>query len=73
MTLAPNGRIIPEYDSTCQDDKLYTMCEYQACYTIEGKQCIFPFTYKDVKRTSCINDDIFHPWCPTGNKKCLKF
>ena len=36
-------------------------------YTIYGEKCIFPFTYKKKKRSSCIIDKI-NPgsaWCPT--------
>lgn len=47
--------------------KYFVEGEYQACYTIEGRECKFPFTYKDVEYKRCIVEDIFHPWCPTGN------
>ena len=47
-----------------------------ACMTTEGKQCIFPFKYKnesgdgavmDLEFKKCSTEDIYRPWCPTSN------
>jgi hypothetical protein len=39
--------------------------------TTTGKQCIFPFTYKNdtspvLEYNVCSTLDIYKPWCPTG-------
>ncbi len=48
------------------------------CFTLEGKQCIFPFQYfnvsddgtrTDLTYTKCTTLDIYRPWCPTGQRK----
>ncbi|TRY78180.1 hypothetical protein TCAL_06223 [Tigriopus californicus] len=45
-----------------------------ACYTTQGKQCIFPFSYQnvsasgevtDLEYTKCSTLDVFLPWCAT--------
>ena len=41
------------------------LCEHQSCYTKEGFECIFPFTYKDVVQTKCTSEDVYQPWCAT--------
>ena len=51
------------------------ICETSACMTIEGKQCIFPFTYKNKTNEGteqelvfnyCSSLDVYKPWCPTA-------
>ena len=42
-----------------------------ACMTKTGKQCIFPFTYKNetspvLEYNVCSTLDIYRPWCPTS-------
>ena len=50
-----------------------------ACMTTEGKQCLFPFKYKnktdntldspdqELTYTKCSTETIYRPWCPTSN------
>ena len=45
---------------------LPSICEHQACYTVDGFPCIIPFTYKNVEYKHCSSQDLFKPWCPTG-------
>ena len=51
---------------------LYLFCV--ACYTKQGQQCLFPFTYRNesitgvqtqVNFTKCSSLDLHTPWCPT--------
>ena len=48
------------------------------CFTTLGKQCLFPFTYRNVSDVAvetnltynrCTTMDIFRPWCPTGTNE----
>ena len=48
-----------------------------ACMTTEGKQCLFPFKYKnktddgavmELTYSKCSTEDIYRPWCPTSKK-----
>ena len=45
--------------------------------TTEGKQCVFPFKYKNKTENGddqelifnkCSTEDIYRPWCPTSKK-----
>ena len=51
--------------SRCEEE-LPTLCEYIACYSTDGFQCIFPFIYKGEEYKQCIYGDVFKPWCPIG-------
>lgn len=64
LLLTKNGRVEPKYDGDC-DQSLPTVCEHQFCYTRDGFQCIFPFTYKGIVYKNCSSQDLFKPWCPT--------
>ena len=53
---------------------------YLACMTTEGKQCIFPFKYKNKTESGddqeltfnkCSTEDIYRPWCPTSKKRYI--
>ena len=65
LTLAPNGRVVPQYDQNCQQWRP-TVCEHQFCYTRDGFDCILPFKYKDITYRNCSSQDLFKPWCPTA-------
>ena len=56
-----------------------------ACMTTEGKQCLFPFKYRnktddtsghddaewtELEYTKCSTLDIYRPWCPTSKNEC---
>ena len=32
---------------------------------MEGNECVFPFTYKDVIYHKCSSEDVYMPWCAT--------
>ena len=64
LSLTPTGLVMPLSGNQCQDSNDF-LCEYQSCYTKEGFECIFPFTYKDVTYTNCISEDVYIPWCAT--------
>ena len=49
------------------DDILFIL----PCMTKTGKQCIFPFSYKNdtspvLDYNVCSTLDVFKPWCPTS-------
>ena len=66
LSLTPTGLVVPGYGVACSAS-LDTVCEYQSCYTQEGAECIFPFPYKDVTYHNCTSEDVYQPWCATGN------
>ncbi len=46
--------------------------KFSACMTKTGKQCIFPFTFKNdtspvLEYNVCSTLDVYKPWCPTSN------
>ena len=64
LALSANGLVVPMNGPDCALSKK-TVCEFQSCYTKEGNECIFPFTYKEVVHQKCISDDVYQPWCAT--------
>ena len=64
LSLSPNGLVMPLSGHQCEEEKDY-LCEYQSCYTKDGFECIFPFTYKEQLYKNCISEDVYQPWCPT--------
>ena len=71
LALAPNGLVVQLQGSQCDQD-LDAVCEHQSCYTQEGDECVFPFTYKDVEYKQCASVDVYQPWCATGNKTLIQ-
>ena len=65
LALTAHGRVVPFIGDECLQE-LPAVCEYQACYTKEGFECKFPFTYKDKVYKKCCQEDVYLPWCPTG-------
>ena len=65
LSLAPNGLIVEESGPQCNQER-DSLCEYQSCYTKEGFECVFPFTYKNVSHDKCISEDVYQPWYATG-------
>lgn len=66
LTLTSHGRVVPFIGDECLQE-LPAVCEYQACYTKEGFECQFPFTYKNKVYKKCSQEDVYLPWCPTGS------
>ena len=67
LAVAPNGRVVELAGQEC-DQPRDAVCEHQSCYTHEGDECIFPFEYKGVEYTQCATEDVYLPWCVTGNR-----
>ena len=65
LTVSQNGRIEPLYGKECEEP-LPAICKYQACYTVEGENCMFPFTHKGITYKNCSTQDLHRPWCATG-------
>jgi hypothetical protein len=64
LGLAPNGLIITLLGNDCNNLN-NAVCEYKSCYTTQGNECIFPFSYKNVTYTKCTSEDVYIPWCAT--------
>ena len=65
LSLAPNGLIVEQSGSQCEEPQ-DALCEHQSCYTKDGFECVFPFSYKGVSHDQCISEDVYQPWCATG-------
>lgn len=67
------------FDAFCSAFSFRMSCfTVLACLAKNGKQCIFPFSYRNVTDEgvqtnitykSCSSLDIHRPWCPTGTAK----
>ena len=66
LALTYSGLVVEQYGNDCQTSR-EGICEHQSCYTKEGNECIFPFTYKEVQYTKCTSIDVYQPWCATKN------
>ena len=67
LSLAPNGLILQQFGAECNQSQ-DALCEHQSCYTKEGFECLFPFSYKGVVHDQCISEDVYQPWCATGEQ-----
>ncbi|XP_059096703.1 uncharacterized protein LOC131891197 [Tigriopus californicus] len=74
LKMDANGLLQTLFGRACQNESHLYACEYKACYTTQGKQCIFPFSYQnvsasgevtDLEYTKCSTLDVFLPWCAT--------
>ena len=68
LTVAPNGLVVEMKGTEC-GQALDAICEHQSCYTIEGDECVFPFDYKTVTYQKCTSQDVYLPWCATGEPR----
>ena len=66
LALTHNGMVVKQYGSDCETPR-DGICEHQSCYTTEGNECIFPFTYKGVSYNKCTSVDVYQPWCVTAS------
>lgn len=76
IKLHKNGIFELKQEDTCQTSDDFPACKYRGCYTTKGKQCVFPFNYRNISDdgvitpltlTKCSTIDLYRPWCPTGN------
>lgn len=65
LSLTSTGLVVARQGDDC-DTAQEAVCEHQGCYTKEGNQCIFPFSYKGVIHNKCTSVDVYQPWCATG-------
>ena len=65
LALAPNGLVVELKGDECEAT-LDGVCEHQSCYTVEGNECVFPFSYAGVTYKRCPSVDVYEPWCATG-------
>ena len=66
LALTHNGIVVKQYGADCETPR-DGICEHQSCYTTEGNECIFPFTYKGVSYNKCTSVDVYQPWCVTAS------
>ncbi len=71
LEIGPTGLLNPRLDSDCEVTNTAPACEYRACMTKYGKQCQFPFRYKNETHPEltykiCSALDVYRPWCPTA-------
>lgn len=69
LEITKHGLFNTRIKTECNQEK-EPMCEYRACMTISGKQCIFPFKYSnstndDLTYKRCSTLDVYRPWCAT--------
>ncbi|TRY78181.1 hypothetical protein TCAL_06224, partial [Tigriopus californicus] len=74
LKMNANGLLRNSYDNACQNASHPYACEYKACFTVQGKQCVFPFPYRNVSTTGIVTElqytkcstlDVYSPWCAT--------
>ena len=64
LSLAPTGLIIPLSGPSCGQARGY-LCHHRSCFTREGMECVFPFTFRGETHSRCISQSVYQPWCAT--------
>ncbi|XP_040580047.1 uncharacterized protein [Lepeophtheirus salmonis] len=59
------GNVYTSYGS-CSAECLSSSSGSTACQTASGISCVFPFTYNNVKYSSCTSVESSFPWCATS-------
>ena len=80
VKMGPNGVFYTAMgEENCEAEEA-AVCQYRACYTKRGRECIFPFKYRNVSEAnvatiltyrSCASTDIYKPWCAIGTNESI--